>query len=55
VLGNPNLAAVGFAHRLGDCVILNPGTLKVSAKTMATTVEAILGAAHIDGGDAALA
>jgi ribonuclease-3 len=54
-LGNSNLATVGFAHELHCCVILNPGTATVSDKTMATTVEAILGAVHIDGGDAALA
>lgn len=31
------------------------GTANVSAKTMATTVEAILGAAYLDGGVGALA
>ncbi|KAF1809634.1 ribonuclease III [Eremomyces bilateralis CBS 781.70] len=55
VLGNRNLAAIGFAHELRPCVMLNPGTTTLSAKTMATTVEAILGAVFIDGGDAALA
>jgi ribonuclease III len=54
VLGNANLAAVGFRHNLDRCVLLNPGTTAVSDKTMATTVEAILGAVHVDGGDAAL-
>jgi len=55
VLGNSNLSTVGFAHNLDRCVNLNPGTLTVSAKTMATTIQAILGAVHVDGGDAALA
>ncbi|KAF1807834.1 hypothetical protein P152DRAFT_324198 [Eremomyces bilateralis CBS 781.70] len=54
VLGNANLAAVGFCHNLDRCVLLNPGTTAVSDKTMATTVEAILGAVHVDGGNAAL-
>ncbi|KAF1963887.1 hypothetical protein BU23DRAFT_495047 [Bimuria novae-zelandiae CBS 107.79] len=54
VLGNANLAAVGFRYNLDRCVLLNPGTTAVSDKTMATTVEAILGAVHVDGGDAAL-
>jgi ribonuclease-3 len=54
VLRNENLAAVGFAHGLDHCVVLHPGTAVVSPNTMATTVEAILGAAHVDGGDAAL-
>jgi len=47
--------AIGFAHELDRCVNLHPGTASVSARTMVTTVEAILGAAHIDGGDGALA
>lgn len=54
VLGNTNLAAVGFRAGLDACVHLNPGTNNVSNKTMATTIEAILGAVHRDGGDAAL-
>lgn len=53
-MGNLNLSAVGFAHGLDSCVILNPGTQSVSDKTMATTVEAILGAVYMDGGDGAL-
>lgn len=32
-------------------MILNPGTATVSDKTMATTVEAILGAVHLDQGE----
>jgi ribonuclease III len=54
VLSNANLAAIGLRHNLNRCVHLNPGTTAVSDKTMATTVEAILGAVHVDGGDAAL-
>ena len=45
---------IGRLHGLDQFVKLNPGTLDVSAKTMATTVEAILGAAQEDGGEVAL-
>ncbi|KAI1613948.1 ribonuclease III domain-containing protein [Exophiala viscosa] len=54
LLSNTNLSAVGYEHGLHDCVILNQGTLSVSNKTMATTVEAILGAVFMDGGADAL-
>lgn len=54
LLGNANLTAVGFTHRLDRCVILNQGTTAVSEKTMATTVEAILGAVFMDSGADAL-
>jgi ribonuclease-3 len=54
LLVNTNLSAVGYGHGLHDCIILNQGTLSVSDKTMATTVEAILGAVFIDGGADAL-
>jgi len=54
VAANNNLARVGRLHGLDQFVKLNPGTLDVSAKTMATTVEAILGAAQEDGGEMAL-
>lgn len=47
---NSNLAAVGFKHGLDKCVILNDGTPKVSNGSMATTVEAIIGAVELDGG-----
>lgn len=40
--------------RLQPCIILNPGTETVSEKTMATTVEALIGAVFCDGGEAAL-
>ncbi|KAF2278957.1 uncharacterized protein EI97DRAFT_372268 [Westerdykella ornata] len=54
VLGNNNLEDVGRHSGLHHCVVTNPGTPTVSPRTMATTVEAILGAVHLDGGDAAL-
>lgn len=54
VLGNPNLARIGFENGLNGCINLNPGTWEVSDAMMATTVEAILGAVHLDGGDEAL-
>lgn len=40
---------------LDQCINLNPGTDRVSQDMMATTIEAILGAVHLDGGDDALA
>ncbi|OKL55939.1 hypothetical protein UA08_08641 [Talaromyces atroroseus] len=55
VMSNDSLARVGFSSGLDRCINLNPGTLKVSSGMMATTVGAILGAVHLDGGDAALA
>ena len=55
MLGNASLADVGFRAGLDACVYLNPGTTAVSKRTMATTVEAILGAVHRDGGEAAMA
>ncbi|KAF7510029.1 hypothetical protein GJ744_007133 [Endocarpon pusillum] len=54
VAQNSNLAQVGFEHGLKACVLLNDGTGDVSAKTMASTVEAILGAVDLDGGSEAL-
>lgn len=54
VLGNDNLARVGYGLGLDQCLNLNPGTVSVSPAMMATTVEAILGAVHLDGGDTAL-
>lgn len=49
-----NLAFVGFSHGLDRCIALEPGTRAVSRKTMATTVEALIGAAYQDGGDLAV-
>ncbi|KUL89264.1 hypothetical protein ZTR_03712 [Talaromyces verruculosus] len=55
ILSNENLARVGFQTGLDRCLNLNPGTAVISQAMMATTVEAILGAVHLDGGDQALA
>ena len=55
VASNANLDRVGRQFGLNACVNLNAGTVSVSAATMATTVEAILGAVHLDGGEEALA
>lgn len=52
---NTNLARVGFNHGLDACVNRDPATPIVSEKMMAATVEAILGAVHLDGGNDALA
>jgi ribonuclease III len=54
VAQNTKLTAVGFDRGLDACVLLNGGTGKVSDKTMATTVEAILGAVELDAGSEAL-
>jgi hypothetical protein len=42
-------------HGLNDCIILHGGTPLVSTKMMATALEAIMGAVHMDGGVDALA
>ena len=51
---NTNLADEGFHRGLDACILLNPGTAKVSPKTMATTMEAILGAVDLDAGPDAM-
>lgn len=51
---NANYDRVGRHLNLDQCVILNPGTTQVSAKSMATTIEAILGAVFLDRGEAAM-
>lgn len=53
-MSNLHLSEVGFGHRLDTCVITNTGTPRVTANTMATTVEAILGAVYLDGGEDAV-
>jgi ribonuclease-3 len=54
VLANDNLARVGFEKKLDTYVRYNGRTPLVSPKLMATTVGALLGAVHLDGGDHAL-
>lgn len=54
VLSNDALAERGFTNSLDTCVTRNNGTPSVSRKMMATTVEAILGAVHREGGADAL-
>jgi hypothetical protein len=54
VASNSNLAKVGRRHGLGQCAVLNPGTVGVSNRTMATLVEAIIGAVSQDSDDAAV-
>lgn len=53
ITSNANLAAVGNDRALEECIQLGNGQGKVSMKMMATTVEAIIGAAYLDGGEAA--
>jgi len=55
LLSNKSLAKRGFNLGLDRCVNLNLGAFQVSEKTMATTMEAILGAVQLDGGDEVLA
>ena len=45
---------MGFQHGLDACVILNGGTTVVSDKTMASTVEAVVGAVELDCGSQAM-
>lgn len=46
---------MGFGHGLDRCITKDHGTPAVSKKMMAVSVEALLGAVHLDGGDDALA
>ena len=54
-LGNEYFAETGKSHSLDFYINKDAGTRKVSEKMMATAVEAVLGAVHLDGGDDALA
>ncbi|KAJ6784562.1 hypothetical protein PWT90_09372 [Aphanocladium album] len=54
MLCNDHLAQVGFTLGLNRNINKDTGTTSVSKKMMATAVEAILGAVHLDGGDVAL-
>jgi dsRNA-specific ribonuclease len=53
-LCNESLAERGFEHGLDRYITKDYGTPVVSKKMMATAVEALLGAVHLDGGDGAL-
>lgn len=52
--GNSNLEQIGLRLGLQQCILCFPGTTHVSGKMMATAVEAIIGAVHLDGGDDAV-
>ncbi|KAK5102632.1 hypothetical protein LTS08_003432 [Lithohypha guttulata] len=52
---NTNLARIGLNKSLKECIIDNPGTVRISDKMLATTVEALIGAAYCDAGDDGLA
>jgi dsRNA-specific ribonuclease len=54
VASNANLSAVGVRFGLHHCINMNPGTTHPSAAIVATMVEALLGAVHLDGGNDAL-
>ena len=51
---NVNLARVGKEHGLDKCAVLNPGTNSVSDKTVASLVQAVIGAVHQDADVAAV-
>lgn len=46
---NANLSRIGFDNGLDKAIILNPGTVRATEKLMSTTVEALVGAAFIEG------
>ncbi len=54
IISNTNLSRVGRLHGLDSCVMLNPGTISCDDWPMATTVEAIIGLVHLEGGNDAL-
>ncbi len=49
-VSNAALKAVGHRARLDRFLTLAPGTVFIHQKTMTATVEAIVGAAYLDGG-----
>jgi len=50
-VNNNKLATLGYGHGVDDLVNKNPSNPgAVSSKTMADTMEALVGAAYIDGG-----
>ena len=53
MLSNDNLARRGYHYGIGALVYCNVGTV-VSAKMVASTLEAIIGAVYRDGGDTAV-
>lgn len=50
LLSNGNLNAVGRAYGIDAVILKNAGLRQVSNEMVATTVEAIVGAAHVDAG-----
>lgn len=54
VLGKENLARIAFEKKLNTHINMTNGILCESPRSVATTVEAILGAVHLEGGDVAL-
>ncbi len=50
---NVNLGRVGMSGDLVMCVVLPNGMVQASAKMMAITVEALMGAVYLDAGIAA--
>jgi ribonuclease III len=54
-MSNANLGSVGLNTQLSSCVQLGNGQSVVSTKMMATTVEAVMGAVYLDGGEGGLA
>lgn len=54
-LCNESLAEIGFSNGLDTYVTRNNSTISISKKMIATAMEAVLGAVHLDGGDDTLA
>ena len=55
MISNSSLGIVGLSEGLADCVNLGNGQSHVTPKMMATTVQAIVGAVYLDGGDSGVA
>lgn len=48
-ISNSNLSRIGFDNGLDQAIILNAGTVRATEKLVSTTVEALVGAAFIEG------
>jgi dsRNA-specific ribonuclease len=54
VASNASLNAIGVKFGLIHCINMNPGMTHPSAAMVATMIEALLDAVHLDGGNDAL-
>jgi ribonuclease-3 len=53
VLTNDGLASRGYELGIDQCIFVHGGTYNKSPKMVATTLEAVIGAVFLDGGDEA--